>query len=163
LTEAAHNCRLDLYDAKLKGMFDAPLVFASPNYRLPAFNDSHEVDLKGHAVAYELAFARYRDPGYAALLATGQRKGDFSLYFGEGELPTAPPRATASANYPDSGYAMLAKGGEEDSTWLCLKYGPHGGGHGHPDKLGFALYAGEEAVSSRFKRRSKPRCGTTGN
>ncbi len=28
-----------------------------------------------------------------------------------------------------------------DATWLCLKYGPHGGGHGHPDKLNFVLYS----------------------
>ena len=27
------------------------------------------------------------------------------------------------------------------ATWLCLKYGPHGGGHGHPDKNNFVLYA----------------------
>ncbi|MGQ9729496.1 MAG: heparinase II/III domain-containing protein, partial [Candidatus Fervidibacter sp.] len=25
--------------------------------------------------------------------------------------------------------------------WRCLQYGPHGGGHGHPDKLNFILYA----------------------
>src|SRR5512137_3018224 len=24
--------------------------------------------------------------------------------------------------------------------WFSMKYGPHGGGHGHPDKLGFVLY-----------------------
>ena len=25
-------------------------------------------------------------------------------------------------------------------NYLALDYGPHGGGHGHPDKLGFVLY-----------------------
>ena len=44
---------------------------------------------------------------------------------------------------PDSGYAILRRppagtdaGGD---TSVFLKFGPHGGGHGHPDKLGIEL------------------------
>ena len=35
---------------------------------------------------------------------------------------------------------ILAGGAGSKAAWLCLKYGPHGGGHGHPDKLNFVLY-----------------------
>jgi hypothetical protein len=90
---------------------------------------------------YELAYARYREPLYAAFLSRGERRSDFALWFGVGELPQPQPIRWRSANYPASGYAILARGEGEQATWLCLKYGPHGGGHGHPDKLNFVLYA----------------------
>jgi len=150
LTEAARNCGINLYGDELKRMFDAPFKFMMPNWRLPAFNDSTEVALLteiGFArfgitqPIYELAYARYREPLYAALLSRGERKNDFALWFGAGELPQPQPIRWRSANYPASGYAILACGEGEQATWLCLKYGPHGGGHGHPDKLNFVLYA----------------------
>ena len=63
------------------------------------------------------------------------------LWFGAEEtLPEATPAPCHSTNYTASGYAILRQGCAVDSTWFCLKYGPHGGGHGHPDKLSFVLY-----------------------
>jgi len=150
LTEAARNCGINLYGDELKRMFDAPFKFMMPNWRLPAFNDSTEVALLteiGFArfgitqPIYELAYARYREPLHAALLSRGERRNDFALWFGVGELPQPQPIRWQSANYPASGYAILARGEGEQATWLCLKYGPHGGGHGHPNKLNFVLYA----------------------
>jgi hypothetical protein len=64
-----------------------------------------------------------------------------ALLCGAEQLPTAPPPVQESRNYPVSGYAILTSGAGADATWLCLDYGPHGGGHGHPDKLGFVLYS----------------------
>ncbi|RKY04706.1 heparinase [Candidatus Poribacteria bacterium] len=147
LTEAARNCGIDLYCEELKKMFDAPLNFAMPNLHLPPFNDSDEVDLRGRAPLYELAYARYGDPRYVPLIREGGRRSDFALWFGVGELPEGKPIEWRSANYPDSGYAILARGEGKDATWLCLKYGPHGGGHGHPDKLNFVLYARGKVVA----------------
>lgn len=147
LTEAARNCGIDLYGPELKGMFDAPLKFAMPNLHLPAFNDSGEVVLLAQAALYELAFARYRDPQYLALLASSNRRNDFALYFGAEDLSAPPPVQGRSVNYPNAGYAILSRGPGEKATWLCLKYGPHGGGHGHPDKLSFVLYARGQVVS----------------
>jgi hypothetical protein len=55
----------------------------------------------------------------------------------------APPRfEPASRNFTVSGNAILAAGTGTNATWICMKYGPHGGGHGHPDKLNFVLYGG---------------------
>ncbi len=56
---------------------------------------------------------------------------------GEGEV--------VSRLFPDSGYAVLRAGRPE--TYLLLKYGPHGGGHGHPDKLSLILNACGAPVS----------------
>lgn len=148
LTEAARNCGINLYNEELKGMFDAPLKFSMPNLHLPAFNDSNEVNLRGSASTYELAFARYREQRYVSLLTANNRENDFALWFGAGELPTTPPTQWQSVNYQPSGYAILARGESERATWLCLKYGPHGGGHGHPDKLNFVLYTRGQVVAS---------------
>ncbi|MAF11590.1 hypothetical protein CMK11_14165 [Candidatus Poribacteria bacterium] len=141
LTEAARNCGIDLYGDALRGMFDAPIRFAMPDLTLPAFNDSGAVDLAGRASMYELGYARYGAPEYVDLLAEGGRNSDFALWFGEDVASDAAGREWRSVNHPESGYAILARGEGPDATWLCLKYGPHGGGHGHPDKLNFVLYA----------------------
>lgn len=141
LTEAARNCGIDLYCPEYKRMFDAPLLFAMPTMSLPAFNDSGQQDLSGGSAIYELAYARYKDPVCLELLSRSDRRNDFALFFGEAKLPEAPKAEWKSANYPRSGYAILAKGAGEQATWLGIKYGPHGGGHGHPDKLSFVLCA----------------------
>ncbi|MGQ9729532.1 MAG: alginate lyase family protein, partial [Candidatus Fervidibacter sp.] len=132
LTEAARNCGINLYGAELKRMFDAPFKFMMPNWRLPAFNDSFEAPLRMETgsdrfsvtqTIYELAYARYREPMYAALLYGSDRRSDFALWFGVGELPEPQPLRWQSVNYPASGYAILAEGEGEQATWLCLKYG----------------------------------------
>jgi hypothetical protein len=44
-------------------------------------------------------------------------------------------------NFTGLGWAVLRSGASRDGMYLALDYGPHGGGHGHPDKLGFSFYA----------------------
>jgi len=138
LTEAAHNCGTDLYGEPLKKMFEAPVIFAMPNRMLPAFNDSAETAIASSL--YELAYARYQDPLYLVALASSNRRNEYALWFGVDALPSGQPSSPASHNAPDSGYAVLHRGEGDQVTLLCLKYGPHGGGHGHPDKNNFILY-----------------------
>jgi hypothetical protein len=142
LTEAARNSGMDLYGEPLRKMFLAPLQLAMPNLMLPAFNDSAESPVRNGL--YELAFARYSGYG-APLLTKGiptPRRGDFALWFGADEIPFDVHVKPASHNFTDSGYAVL----QNDALWLCLKYGPHGGGHGHPDKNNFILFAGGKVL-----------------
>lgn len=146
LVEAARNCGLDLYGPEFKRLFDAPLRLATPDFRLPAFNDSGEVALGSSASYYELAFARYHDPAYAVLLATGKRDSELALWFGADTLPSGTLPTAGSRNAEASGYAILQRGSGPDATWLCLKYGPHGGGHGHPDKNSFVLCARGQTI-----------------
>jgi len=147
LTEAARNCGTDLYGPGYRGMFEAPLKFAMPNLRLPAFSDSGETDVMGGRGLYELAYARYRDPAYAKVLSRSDRRNEHALFFGATELPAAPSDVHPSANYPSAGYAILTRGEGQNATWLCMKYGPYGGGHGHPDKLGFVLYSRGQVIA----------------
>lgn len=139
LTEAARNCGIDLYGEPLKKMFLAPIQLAMPNGVLPAFNDSTEVNVRNDL--YELAYARYHDPLLARGFPDGARRSDFALWFGDDELPASAAKSLGSRNSTASGYAILERGEGAQATWLCLKYGPHGGGHGHPDKNNFVLYA----------------------
>ncbi|MBC7543644.1 MAG: heparinase II/III family protein [Candidatus Sericytochromatia bacterium] len=138
LTEAARHAGTNLYDEPLHRLFTAPLRFAMPNLRLPAFNDSEEVSAQNPL--YELAYARYKDPLFAAGIPS-DRMSEPALWYGLPQVPSAVAPASGSRNASTSGYAILQKGQGSDATWLCLKYGPHGGGHGHPDKNGFVLYS----------------------
>ncbi len=144
LTEAARNCRINLYGEPLKKMFEAPVKLAMPNLVLPAFNDSGEVNIRSSM--FELAYARYRDPVYLVALADSKRRDELALWFGVPQLPATQAAALPSRNAQASGYAILQRGAGEQATWLCLKYGPHGGGHGHPDKNSFVLYSRGKVV-----------------
>ena len=53
--------------------------------------------------------------------------------------PVEPPYT--SVLLPDAGLAVMRDGWKEDDGYLIMDYGPHGGGHGHPDKLSFILVA----------------------
>ena len=146
LLEAGERCGLGLYDYHAEGrsvrkLFEGPLDLAMPDLTLPAFNDSGTVDLASNAALYELALAHYHDPRFATVLA-GDRRGSFeAMIRGVVPLPATSPREATSRDFPGSGYAVLQPNRGRDATWLCLKYGPHGGGHGHPDKLNFILYS----------------------
>lgn len=141
LAEAARHCGRDLYGPKLQSMFDAPLELAMPDFSLPDFNDSGVVALSEQRRLYELAYARYHRPEYVPLLLGGERQGRMALLFGEAELAAAESKVLASHNSPASGYAIFRRGTAASAVWLGLKYGPHGGGHGHPDKNHFLLFA----------------------
>jgi hypothetical protein len=157
LAEAARHAGIDLYSQRYKSMFDAPLRLAMPDHRLPNFNDSGLVDLANNSDDYELAYARWHDPAYLPLITSSKRQGPLGLFYGVDVLPRnpapAPPAAKAdpmqpSRNSPASGYAILQSGDGTDATWLCVKYGPHGGGHGHPDKNNFILYSKGQIFAS---------------
>lgn len=142
LMEAARHCGRDLYGPKFKSMFDGPFALAMPNLMLPNFNDSGVSPLQERADLYELAFARFHDAAYAPLLQHGNRRGRMALLFGAAKIPAGKvPTPSASRNLTASGYAILERDEKTNATWLATKYGPHGGGHGHPDKNSFILFA----------------------
>ncbi|MEO7649243.1 MAG: heparinase II/III family protein, partial [Bryobacteraceae bacterium] len=131
----------------------APVECAYPDGTLPATNDCwYFTGILGeccHGVPpapdfYEVAFALYGDPIFAATLQRaygaigGARDSVYALLLGVEALPQEPPPARPSVNLPDSGLAILRPSAEID---LLLKYGPHGGHHGHPDKLSLTGWA----------------------
>ncbi|MBN1770442.1 MAG: heparinase II/III family protein [Deltaproteobacteria bacterium] len=124
----------------LRGMLEAPVRFAMPDGSLPAFNDSGTSNVRSQRRHYEAAWNRYADPLFAApLSATG--RGRDALLWGAATVPETDDLAFGSLLFPDAGYAVLRTGAGDDASYLALDYGPHGGWHGHYDKLGFVLYA----------------------
>jgi oligo-alginate lyase len=149
LMEAARNCGIDLYGPKFKSLFDGPLSLTMPDLSLPNFNDSGISPLQSHAEIYELALARYHDLAYSSVISTN-RSSRMALLFGaetDEQWASVLQAPRSSRNLTGPGYAILDRGTDTNATWLALKYGPHGGGHGHPDKNSFILYARGEVVA----------------
>ncbi|MBM3757040.1 MAG: alginate lyase family protein [Acidobacteria bacterium] len=135
---AARAGGIDLFgDETFQKLFAAPVRFALPDGTLPPFNDATTVNLRSYSRWYESAFARWGDPQYAAI-AGSRGRGRDALLFGASDLPSTQPGTLSSAIFPDSGYAVLRSPSDHTAV---LKYGPHGGGHGHYDKLNFVSYA----------------------
>ncbi len=142
LAEAARRAGIDMYTEQYRAMFDAPLLMAQPNLRLPAFNDSREVELASARGLYELAYARWHDRRYAALLEKVGRDWRMAFLHGAPKLEVGNLPELKSKNFAAMGIAVLrvpAPTGEP--TVVYMDYGPHGGGHGHPDKLNIVVYA----------------------
>ena len=145
---------------RLAAMLTAPLTLVLPDGRLPASNDCWaSSSLFGEvchgvppaAALYEMAAGWWPEPRYRDLLAAIYRRqprdNEEALLHGpdvvqagdaaDGGLPR--PR---SSILPHSGFAMVRSDDPLDRQSVALlKYGPHGGSHGHPDKLAVTLYA----------------------
>lgn len=152
-----HEPGYNLHDRPaLRAMFMAPIQAAYPDWSLPATNDCwYFTSLLAdccHGVPpapafYEIGYAWYGEPRFAQLLqrayAQTPRDSLDALLFGTIELPSAPATAQPSVHLAASGYAILRTPPQESGggqRYLLLKYGPHGGGHGHPDKLSLILH-----------------------
>jgi hypothetical protein len=145
LAEGAYRAGVNLYDARLKALFDAPFDLAYPDFTLPALNDSDRFSLIAQERLYEVAATRFRDKRYGAMLARGARGGFEALLWGPEQIDRAPELQATSVNLGGLGCAVLRDGVGADARCLLLDYGPHGGGHGHPEKLQILLYgAGRE-------------------
>lgn len=139
--EMAKRHAIDLWkqEPALASMFLSPLGVMLPDGKLPAFNDSEEVSLYANAPIYELAYENTHDPMLLSVLDNAPRTSKESLLFGAPTLPEAKKSLLKSAVFPDAGYATLRA--KNNDLSIILKFGPHGGGHGHYDKLGEIVYA----------------------
>lgn len=151
---------------RLRKMFEIPARMADPLGILPAFNDCWYFSSLGgdvcHGVPpahafYEVACGWYQSPDLRDPIvrsSAGRSRASLeSLLYGADAIPVSSPeisstRTRASEILMDSGVALMRT---RDKAGLplemTLKFGPHGGGHGHPDKLALSLFARGEAVS----------------
>jgi hypothetical protein len=139
--DAGRRLGLPMHDhPRLKAMFTAPIHAAYPNGQVPAINDSDRADISMFNAAWEWAWKTYRDPVFAQAIAKGdQRKLDALM--GAGAATARWPIALESEALMDAGLAVLRMGAGATATCVFLDFGPHGGGHGHLDKLSLLLYA----------------------
>ncbi|MAG34724.1 MAG: hypothetical protein CL878_00520 [Dehalococcoidia bacterium] len=160
---ASENTETELRQTpQLQAMLRVPLQWAYPDLTLPALNDcwyhSSLLDECGHGIPptagfYEIGAGWYDEPAFGTLLRRMYRdrpRDSFeALLYGPDELPTEELPRPASVHLAPSDHAILRHWGSEGSgaPYLLLKAGPHGGGHGHPDKLNIVLYANGERYS----------------
>ena len=140
----------------LRKMFEAPLRIAFPDDYIPAINDcwyhSRVTDEVGHGIPtgpafYEIASGWYPSPDFEAVLTrsyrTSVRSSVEALLYGPDTVSEAPSPERTESNENASGFAVLRPQLPlECEGQLLLKYGPHGGGHGHADKLALSIYGG---------------------
>jgi len=141
LTEMAARSGMDLYqNPRYKGLFQVSMQFMAPNRILPAFHDAHLTGGLAGSRFYEVAYRRWGDPMFAWAV-NERRRGWDSMLYGALDVPKQEQPPQDSVNFTGLGWAVLRSGTSRDGMYLALDYGPHGGGHGHPDKLGFSFYA----------------------
>ena len=153
----------------LRAMLLAPIQSAYPDWSLPAPNDCwYFTSLLSdccHGVPpgpafYEIGYAWFDEPRFGEVLQRAYQQGPRdtldALLWGRDELPNTPLTLLPSVHLPASGYAILRSTPTTatEQCYLLLKYGPHGGGHGHPDKLSLIL--------SAYGQRLSPDLGTPG-
>jgi oligo-alginate lyase len=126
-------------EPNIGALLASPLGVMFPNGMLPGFNDSHEVNLFGEAYQYEPAYTALHNPEFAAIDEHVNRDDRYAFLFGVPSINDAELPKPKSAVFPNAGYATL-RAPEGDLTEI-MKFGPHGGGHGHFDKLNEVIYA----------------------
>ncbi len=145
---------------RIRRMFLVPLMLAQPNMVPPSLNNQSYTRSPINTDTLEIAVGWYEDEeARRALSELYERHGRSrshirALQYGE-ELPPAgdydPP---GSIDLSGVGLAVLREGRGDDAVAAMLRYGEHGGGHGHPDKLQIILFGLGQTLM--------PDLGTTG-
>ncbi len=124
---------------KLKMTITGPLRAAYPNGQYPAINDSDPADTGVFTWAFKWGWETYRDPTLAQAVARGNADQLREMLGPEAKVDWPP--AINSEALTGVGLAILRHGSGPEARCTFLDYGPHGGGHGHFDKLNLMLYA----------------------
>jgi oligo-alginate lyase len=137
LAEAARHAGIDLYSDRMRTLFDAPLALALPDGNTPGFNDSGGGNVTVAGPLYEIAYARWHKPEYGRVAAGTPRNSLEALLYGAESVPSGAMIPAQSVLLRAAGYAMLRSA----SMTVAARFGMHGGGHGHPDKLNIVTFA----------------------
>jgi hypothetical protein len=148
LAVAAGNAGVNLFSDRYRLLYEAPIRLALPDGSSPGFNDSAGGAVQGLVSMYDLAYARWDKPIFGRLIRKCDRVRWQSLLWGADRLPGGNFLPTESDNLPVAGYAMLRTSpadGRIDA--VAVRYGMHGGGHGHPDKLNIVMHGAGELLA----------------
>jgi len=150
LSADAVRCRdIDLYDGKLFNMLYSPSRGVYADLTFPAHNDGwYGESLVAQVKLYEIAYKRYGDPQFRNIFfqcySKTERLDPEALLNPENIEAGNGSFQQEGINFPDLGVGILRSG----NKIVVLKYGPHGGGHGHPDKLSISVHDGEKEIAT---------------
>lgn len=141
LAQMASRHGTDLWEEEpaLLSLFHGPLGVVFPDGSLPAFNDGGAANLYSKDYLYEVAYAATHDSALLHVLQHGTRDSREALLFGVGSLPRSTATKPESEVFREAGYAALRA--RDSDLMTVMKFGSHGGAHGHYDKLNFLLFA----------------------
>lgn len=129
----------------IKQYYDALLLLINHKGILMSMNDGNELYLYE---IFEQAYDMYRDERYGAVIMQAPHR---SLIYGVQKLPdTGYQLGSGSLLLPAAGFGILR--GEEswkENTYksqAVLKFGPHGGYHGHFDRLSLLSFIKEDCT-----------------
>ena len=149
LTAEAVRCRgINLYDSRIYSMFATPVRGAYSNLDYVAHNDGwYGSSLTSSARYYGYAYQRYnKDPLFASVcsicISRQTKLKGFEWLMCPDVLAASAAISQGSSVFENIGYAVLRSG----KVSATVKFGPHGGGHGHPDKLSITLHDGEREI-----------------
>ena len=138
----------------------AAVQTAMPNGVLPPINNaSKTMDVRAPEVVLgtDVIFDRFGDRDLLGVASIQQQVilngAGLAVAKAHAEMPTAPEMTWESIELRDGpegdggGLGILRTGEGEDQSMLLMKYGVHGGGHGHYDKLHFLFFdQGREVI-----------------
>lgn len=144
---AVRSMGYDLWDKQLEMMFVAPIKSIYSDLTFPSHNDGwYGVSLPTQIRLYEVAYARYKNPLLLNTLQDCYRLEDRlspeALLTNTTIHPDKELKESESYLFGQTGYGVLRSGKKS----VVLKYGPSGGGHGHPDKLSISIHNGEKEI-----------------
>ena len=139
---------MDLYrQPEFRSLYEAPLDYVFPDGTFPAVNDSGAISIQGQADFYEVAYAWYRAQEFGEAASMGGRDSRTAFLFGADELPSGAIQHGKSHIFPGLGAVMLRAGAAgKNPVAAHLDFGPHGGAHGHADKLSLIYFANGRVV-----------------
>ncbi len=119
----------------LKDLYDGAIILMDENGYVVANNDS---DKKKPGTVFELGYAYFKEPAYAWCISNDERMDWQSLIYGAGELPVIEDPRSVSGYAANVGITALrsqnADAGKGEQIEAYLKWGSHGGWHGHFDR-----------------------------
>lgn len=154
--EMAERLDINLYDMTgndgqtYKGMLDALVSISAPDGQLPALHDGPYQRLpfaRETVEIFEIGLARYKDQRYVPILREAyrqiwqqtERTGLEALLYGSGELEITGDTQMQedSRLFSDSGFVVGRQ--QNNPLFFLADFGPHGGSHGHDDKLNLVV------------------------
>lgn len=140
IVDAGRRLGLPLHqEPAFRKMLEAPLGMTYPNGQFPAMNDSDNAFIDNFTGSFRWAWETYGEERFAQACARGNPK-ELAALLGP-EAKPKPFLETRSTNLEDIGLAILRRGQGPEAACIMLDHGPHGGAHGHYDKLNIVVFA----------------------
>ena len=134
---------------QFRAMFKAPTRYLFPDMSFPGVNDSYSFSISKFSGLYDLAYSWYGDKVFALAAEQGKRDNIKALFWGVDTLPETSDIDLWQpvSDSPGVGGALLTQSDSRNNPIAVhIHYGPHGGYHGHPDKLALIAFADGKVI-----------------